>query len=119
MNPAVRSKTLSDMISSSRYALVQRPCLHRLRVRGLREGMTRSSRDIPRLPIKQAVTSCPAERPRVTKARAECAPSCVSLHPSQPSARKIGATCHPRRIRLALLGGTLTHPIAGEYLMHL
>lgn len=59
----------------------------------------------PRFPIKQAVTSCPAKRPRVTNARAECSQSCVSLHPSQPSARKIGATCHPLRIRLPIAGG--------------
>lgn len=59
----------------------------------------------PRFPIKQAMTSCPAKRPRVTNAHAECAQSCVSLHPSQPPARKIGATCHPLRIRLSVAGG--------------
>lgn len=59
----------------------------------------------PRFPIKQAVTSCPAKRPRVTNARAECSQSCVSLHPSQPSVRKIGATCHPLRIRPFVAGG--------------
>lgn len=59
----------------------------------------------PRFPIKQAVTSCPAKRPRVTNACAECSQSCVSLHPSQPSVRKIGATCHPLRIRLFVAGG--------------
>lgn len=59
----------------------------------------------PWFPIKQAMTSCPAKRPRVTNARAECAQSCVSLHPSQPPARKIGATCHPLRIRLPVAGG--------------
>lgn len=58
----------------------------------------------PRFPIKQAMTSCPAKRPRVTNAHAECARSCVSLHPSQPPARKIGATCHPLRIRLPVAG---------------
>lgn len=59
----------------------------------------------PQFPIKQAVTSCPAKRPRVTNARAECSQSCVSLHPSQPSVRKIGATCHPLRIRPFVVGG--------------
>lgn len=59
----------------------------------------------PRFPIKQAMTSCPAKRPRVTNAHAECVQSCVSLHPSQPPARKIGATCHPLRIRLPVAGG--------------
>lgn len=57
----------------------------------------------PYFPIKHAVTSCPAKRPRVTRVRAECSSElCVSLHPSQPSARKIGATCHPLRIRLPI-----------------
>lgn len=59
------------------------------------------ARDTPVFPIKHAVTLCPAKRPRVTNTRAECSSElCVSLHPSQPSVRKIGATCHPPRIRL-------------------
>lgn len=69
------------------------------------EGDDFRSSQHPQFPIKQAVTSCPAKRPRVTNAHAECSQSCVSLHPSQPSARKIGATCHPLRIRLPVAGG--------------
>lgn len=73
-------------------------------------------------PIKQAMTSCPVKRPRVTNSLAPNAQerarasriARVSLHPSRASARKIGATCHPPQNPstrfLCPIGNTLTHP---------